>query len=216
MINDDSKGKKVHHRPAGLSLDQLQSVMASTEKSLDDLNHKNRILPKVEKDGSSECPFAEDLYADKEEAAQKLTKRLQELRSFLPQIDEKIARFKSNLNRIDNDGKAISYDKAKDEYHSAKRAQESKYNKALQQKKDVLELLKKGKEMLKKANAKKYPGKKPKKAFRPPPILPKGVLPPIDIPNSLYPGKKIDSSVTSPKTGLDDLISIGPLTRRPF
>ena len=60
-------------------------------------------LPAVEDDGYSECPFAEELYANKEEAQTKLAECLVSLRAMLNAIDQELTRCNGNQARISSD-----------------------------------------------------------------------------------------------------------------
>ena len=196
-------------------LSRLGLTMEAAEKSLKNLSNKVRVLPKVGKDGSSECPFAEKLYDQKDQAIKAAEKLVRELRDLLKPLDEKISRCKGNLARVSSDMGAIQSDEAKSEYQSAKRAQEFQYRRVIEQKKALLELLNKAEQMLKKARAKKYPAEKSKKSSSPSAdVLLEAVKSPFS-PAAPFLGSLPRLPNPLLKTEIPDLVSLGPLTRRP-
>lgn len=57
-----------------------------------------RQLPKVDKDGNSECPFAEELYARKEEAVEQVKSCLRKLYEYANWIEEQLGRCRQNAS----------------------------------------------------------------------------------------------------------------------
>ena len=167
MINQKEHSTEWKKSEEVLHINDLKSAMAYFESTLEHLQQKSKVLPNVEKDGSSKCLFAEDLYADKEEAVLKVTDRLRKIRGYLPLIDREIARCTKNLNTISSDQQKLHDENAREQYKSALHAQQYQYQKAIDQKKLLLELIEHAEQMLKQANTKKYPGKKPEKRIRP-------------------------------------------------
>ena len=197
-----------------VSLERLDSSMQSLRSALDKLKSKTDVLPLVEKDGSSECPFAEDLYADKEEALENAEKCLQGARGYLPLLDREITRCSRNLSTISADKGNLHDENAKDQYQSALEAQKRIYQKKVESKKELLKLLQQAEQLLSKARAKNYPGKKPEKQFRPPLPAWGGMTPVGTVSQPLeYKPAPVSRPVLAPNE-LNNLVSLGPLSRK--
>lgn len=194
-----------------LNIRDLDSAMASFRSELEHLSKRIDILPRVEKDGSSECHFAEDLYADKEEAAEKVAQRLRDISGYMPLVEREITRCCNNLTTISSDKGRLRDDEAIAQYQHALRAQQHHYQKAVERRKALQELIQQAEQLLSKANAKQYPGKKPKKRFRPPAGAFGGLPVPrvsMAAPISISPAFDRPSL---PRSELGDLLSLGPL-----
>ena len=61
-------------------------------RAIEKLGVKENALPKVEADGQSECSFAEQCYAQKEEIVGELRRLIAVFRSYVPAIDAEVAR----------------------------------------------------------------------------------------------------------------------------
>lgn len=194
-----------------LNIKDLDSAMDSFRSELEHLSKRIDILPRVEKDGSSECHFAEDLYADKEEAAEKVAQRLRDIKGYMPLAEREIARCSHNLSTISSDKGRLRDDEAITQYQDALHAQQYHYQKAVERRKALQELIQQAEQLLSKANTKKYPGKKPEKRFRPPVGLLGGLPSPgasMAAPISISPAFDRPSL---PRSELGDLLSLGPL-----
>lgn len=159
-------------------IDYLNSAMISLKKHAEELQDKLSYLPTVIKGHSSDNPFNEELHAIKEEVAEKVSKGLQDIKDYLPVIQRKVASCAKNLAIIHSDKQKLRDQNAIEKYKSALRAQQMHYIKAVDQRKSLLELIKQVDKLLKQANAKKYPGKKPEKRNSHPP-LPLGPVSPL-------------------------------------
>lgn len=202
-----------HKRPQNLQ--DLKSAMASLESALEQLKTKVRTLPRVESDGSSECPFAANLYIDKEEATEKVNQRLQEVRGYLPLLEREIARCSHNLSTISADKGNLHDEKAIEQYQAALHAQQHHYQKAIDQKMTLLDLIKRVEQLLKGAEAKKYPGSTPERKFQPPPAVLGGPAAPGRALPSLNPMPEPTPSPALPRSELGNLLSLGPLPGKP-
>jgi len=147
MINQKERLANWKPREKALHVKDLKSAMAALEGDLEHLQQKYKVLPKVEEDGSSECPFAEDLYAAKEEAVEKVNDRLQEVRGYLPVIEREIARCSKNLNTISSDQQKLHDENAKEKYQNALHAKQHQYGKAVDQRKALLEMIKRAEQL---------------------------------------------------------------------
>jgi hypothetical protein len=201
--NQQTRPKEVD----GLSLKDVDSFIHYMNGLLEELTSKVRALPKVDQEGNSECPFAEDLYAQKDECMEKVEQESQKLQPYLVLVEEEIARCRANLGRISSDASSLNLDEAKERYDAAKRSQESQYNNALRQRKALTDLVSRTKETLALAQSRAFPGRKPPKSSRPP----AGAFGGWGGTGSRNGASKVPPGRPSLKNEIDSLISLGPL-----
>ncbi|MDY6838835.1 MAG: hypothetical protein SWH78_12770 [Thermodesulfobacteriota bacterium] len=139
--------------------------MTHTDKVLAQLAQKVRVLPKVDEKGRSECPFAEDLYAAKEEAAEKVREVLDKMPGYLRAVDREILRCKRNLAQVRSDAASLHLDKAQGKYHSAQENYRFQHKKYMQVRQRLIDLRSQAQKALQKACANKWPAGKPQKKF---------------------------------------------------
>jgi hypothetical protein len=190
-----------------LSLKDVDSAMEYMAKLLGTLETKINVLPKVDERGDSECPFAEDLYAQKEEEMEKVRKHLEKLRGLLVILENEITRLRCNLSRVQTDGSSLHLESAKERYQSAKQGLEHHINKNQDKKKKILNLMSRAEKMLSLAGAKKWPSGKPK-AHKQVPSITSGQT--KDFGNTLSSGTSSHSGL-SLNTEVKNLFSLGPL-----
>lgn len=151
--------------------EEVNSLLSGTEELLNTL--RNRLaLPRVEPDGSSECAFAENMYAEKEECEAKVNGRLNTLRDCLVSLDGGIQRCRHNLSTISGGATKMHIAEAARGYANAYNAQGMQHQKAVELRKRVWAMIQKVEAALQKSRGKQYPGKKPEKSFRPPMPMP--------------------------------------------
>jgi hypothetical protein len=180
---------------------------------LEEHDSKVERLPAVDPDGRSECPFAEGLYAEKEELTERVEKESKKIRPYLEIVDREVERCVANLGRINSDGNSLSLDVAREKYGQAKRAQEAEYEKAIQQRRALIGLMAWAAKAIAEARSKVFPGgKKTPHSFRPPFNVPEGRR--MDSGNEGT-GKPL---IVQPsfKAEIDSLISLGPLKNKNF
>jgi hypothetical protein len=120
-------------------------------------------LPKVDEKGYSECPFAEELYAYKEQAERVVVRESKKLQPYLELVKQERERCRKNLNRLRVDMNSLNLDEAKKKYEIAKHSLKRKYNKAVYQRTLLIDLIKRTDELLKVSRAKKWPLGKPQR-----------------------------------------------------
>jgi len=191
----------------GLSLKDVDSFIHYMNGLLEELSSKVGALPKVDQEGNSECPFAEELYVQKDECMEKVERESQKLQHYLVLVEEEVARCRSNLERISADASSLNLDEAKERYDAAKRSQESQYNNVLRQRKALTDLASRTQKMLALARSKAFPGRNPQKSFR----APAGAFGGWGATGS--PSGTSDGIPGRPlfKNEIDSLISLGPL-----
>jgi septal ring factor EnvC (AmiA/AmiB activator) len=207
MPSNENMNQGKTKRQEDFSLKDVDSFISYMNRLLEQLLSKAQVCPKVDQEGNSECPFAEDLYAEKEEFSEKVEKESKKIQRFLQVVDQEIDRCSNNLERISADSRSLNSDEAKEKYAIAQRAQEAEYKKAIQQRRALTELISKTEKVLALARAKTFPGRKPQKSFRPP----AGAL-------GGWGGNSSMNGATAArpsfKTEIDRLISLGPLGRK--
>ena len=180
----------------------FDSLIAEAERRISALESSTRVLPKVDDEGSSDCPFAGNLYTQKEEAEEKVIEIIGRLERYQDLVEKELARCRRNLKRIELDAKTVRLKTVKDKYYQAANAQESEYLKAVQQKKTLKELISRCNEVLANSRKKRWPGKKPvkkEKTRSAPPVKTRAML-------------QRESQKSSAKSGdLNGLFSLGPL-----
>ena len=194
-----------------LSLRDVDSFILSMNRYVEELLNKVKVLPRVDPKGNSECPFAEDLYAEKEEAAEKVEMDSRKLRSYLRLVEEEIARCTANSERISADARSLYLDEAKERYAVAGQTQDYQTTRAIQQRKALTDLISKIEKALALARSNVFPGRKPKKSFQPP----VGALGSWGATGSAdRTAPKSFSERPSFETEINSLISLGPLGRK--
>jgi hypothetical protein len=199
---------------ADLDLKDVDSYTSFLEKLLETLQSKINVLPKVDDKGRSECPFAENLYAQKEEATSNVIEELKKASRYLALLEQEISRLRQNLAQIESDTGALHLDQAKEKYITAKRSQEIHIEKNIHRKMRLSDLIARAEKLMQLAHKKKWPGGKPKERFRTPPLMaggPTGVgatgfqnaIPDVPLPPS-----------PAFKTEIDSLMTLGPLGKK--
>ena len=201
----------------------LNRISEEAEKCMKELESRTSYLPIVEQDGSSECPFAEDLYAQKEEAEDKFRDLLSDLNGQIPLLTDDIVRHRRNLKQISSDKEKLTTPQPKGSYSSAEQQLQSDLHRALRIQSRVGDILKRAKLALEIAESKKFPGRKPqRKGFSPGASAPASPIPlrePVAVmpPPVMFPGGVLPAGpvVSSPGPALGGptggLLSSGPL-----
>jgi len=100
------------------------SLLRQVDGCIDALVKAMDILPRIHKDGSSECPFAEEFHADKEEIQRELQSLAGQLHKHYESASEELKRCKHNRNVISDDGGRLYGPAAKNAYDRAQKASE--------------------------------------------------------------------------------------------
>jgi hypothetical protein len=77
------------------------------------------MLPKVDANGYSECPYAAQIYRQKDEAAAKVGKVLEHVRNLLTTVEKEVARCRKRLAYLEEHVDEIHDPRTKDGYGSA-------------------------------------------------------------------------------------------------
>ena len=172
------------------------STYREVSSLLENLDHKIHSLPKVDEQGQSECPFAEKLYAEKEESAQELCEALSRLKEELQRILHQIASVKHDLSSITSDAGLVQLDAVSQKYNEAE-AEGWRRLKTLEEQKQILqELLQQGEALLSESKQRSWPGKEPPKSSGPQFPIPLDIVP---IPGKGNPGSLPGSQNNNPQ-----------------
>ena len=139
---------------------QFHGAAQELEQGIKELEAK-MALPLVEPDGDSDCPFAEHLYAQKEEAEAKLVHTMSWFEDLLPVLDRKVERCRRNRSLVHSHAEMLNGVDPKKKYESAKRGLQQQYQEALDERKQAGFLLEKAKLVLARSQSLKFPGKIP-------------------------------------------------------
>jgi hypothetical protein len=181
---------------------ELRRVLAGITEHIEQLDRAMSSLPHVNKEGGSECGFAEDLFAQKEELEREVIEDANRLLGDKRSIDHDVARCRNNRARIQVDSGKLNRDEARDCYSRAEEAAEREYREAVQDKDAISIVLARAQAVLKVSATRKYPGREPQRQSPPAgPGAPEG-------PDPRTPAAGIGRE-------LDGLLSIGPLEETP-
>lgn len=155
-----------------ITIAEVESFVDTVDTCVEQLLQATRQLPQVDDDGSSECPFAEQLYAEKEEAQRDAEICLEKLGEYIEWVEDQISRCKGNLSIISSGLQQLNTDAARDRLSEAEDNLEA-FGKKLSELHDkVDEAMKKLDSALAESVPKRFPGKIPQKypPFSEPPM----------------------------------------------
>ena len=150
----------------------LKSFLGLAERDVGHLQSLTNSLPVVEEDGSSECPFAEKLFAEKEEAERKVAGHVQKLNRCLVELGRELDRCRGNLQRIEVDQQSLRLTKPINEYSRAALAQRDQCYHAQNDQEAVTIVLSRAEAVLEAARNHKFPGREPRNRSSSAPPLP--------------------------------------------
>lgn len=149
---------------------------------IQNLMRKLDILPNVDASGNSECPFAEDLFAQKEEAVAELEADLKELRGIEQLLNDELGVCQRNLDQVGADRGGLNTGPAQGAYDltTEKLTEQAK---GLRRRRDtVVMLMDLVSVALKRAGLIRFPGRAPRQSLGAPGlggIGPSLTLPPM-------------------------------------
>jgi coenzyme F420-reducing hydrogenase alpha subunit len=187
-----------------LDLNGLKSFISFLDELVENLKTKVGVLPVVDDKGGSECPFAEQLYFQKEEAEEKLNEHLKKGAQYVDLLSKEISKGHENLSRIKSDRSSLNNPQAKEKYEFATKAQKQNINKNIEQLRELEDVISKATECLRISKSSQWPLGKPKeRGFG-------------SSNNSNSPKRQHETDLSGPslKTEANSLISIGPLSGR--
>lgn len=183
---------------------ELRGKLAEYIRLVDELESAMTSLPHVQDGGGSECPFAGELYAKKEELEAKVIDAVKHMHSFMADLNRELQRHKANLARIQSDAERLNLQETQQEYDTAETEQAALCRRMAQDRDAITVALGKAEAVLKVSQQRKHP---------------KGV--PAQKGPQLGPGPQLPVSGT-PQTHprglgkeIKDLFPLGPLGKGP-
>ena len=159
--------------------EQLESDVRHVEHLIEEMVRATKALPPVDEQGVSECPFAEDLYAQNERRVAELQEKVLGLRNKLPSLDREIQRWCTNIGVVAAGHGKLHGDQAKDDFAQASGTLNLQYDRFMELRNRVVMVIQEARAAIGQAMLKQYPGKIPDQR---PPIAPPGVSAPDMVP----------------------------------
>lgn len=194
--SDQASGSKGHNIPRG---EALRTYLAHVTASVEKLERSLQSLPRVDDQGGSDCPFAEDLYAQKEALEAEVSSAAPTLRAYLAGLEQELSRCAQNLGKVRGAAGRIATAGVVEALDSAAKEAEDAVYRATTDRDAVELVLPRVEAALKVARTQTYPGKEPKRR-----MLPRVPGPDGQAPHG--PGPSLGRE-------LEDVFSLGPLSR---
>jgi hypothetical protein len=192
-------------------LKDIKTYMEALHESIKDLQAATEILPKVDEKGSSECPIAQTLYAQKEEAEEKVIEKRKKASGYLDLVKQEINRWRQNLTQIMADADDLNLPQAREEYNRARESTSIQIERNVELHQELLDLISMAEEHLQLAQKKKWSLGKPKESFGQMPVLGGGLN---DVGHTEFKSEATVAPIVQKpalNTEIDSLISLGPL-----
>ncbi len=142
----------------------LSSLVAATKRNIEKVRSAMRVLPPVKEDGSSDCPFAEQLFYKKEKAARELQARCPSLQECLGAVEQECAKRNRERGRIGADARAVMLPESQNHYQDALAAQNARCREVAQQRQELAQLITQVEHVLQEAAKEKWPLGEPRGA----------------------------------------------------
>ena len=120
----------IRETPAHRYDGNLYSLLSDIKRDLEELDSVVRSLPRVDRDGGSECPFADKIYAKKELAAHKVAELLVQAREALAVTDNEIDRLNHNIDIIVRDSDEVVTPATQKKYDDASTSEREQLSRA--------------------------------------------------------------------------------------
>jgi len=122
-----------------------------------------RVLPRVDRDGHSDCPFAEELYARKEEWEAKLRDGLASLQAELRKVEEALTLCRRRGAVVEGDQSRLTGEDAKRRYADAQARLEEECEQYIRMRRDLTRAIETIGKALATGSLKQYPGRRPRR-----------------------------------------------------
>ena len=144
-----------------VDLKEAEKCLESTKKCMEDLDRSVHSLPSVDEKGNSECPFAEELYAKKEELQKTLEARLKDLFEMMKAVDAEIKRCGKNLAVVTAHQDRIHSETVRDQYSDEELKLAARIKQLTEIREQIQKAIKAVQEALAESKARYYPGSEP-------------------------------------------------------
>lgn len=210
-----ANGKSTNERN-NLELKDVESFIRILRDKIQKVHEAVARLPKVDSKGRSECPFAEDLYAESDKLLHEFRLLREKIPGYMNLLDQEIVRFKNNLNQLQSGTSALKTAQPKEQFKFASQAYQFHYNKYLNTKRELTELAAESDQVVKQAANKRWPLGKPKKKPTYPMVRMNTTGPAS---NPYLSGNKnpmSSGSLSSASNEVNNLLSLGPVADAGF
>jgi hypothetical protein len=160
---DMENGESGAHR-LEYDFDEFITFRAGFSGKIGGLEAALSFLPAVDKDGNSDCPFAESLYAKKEEAAEFVPAWIEDMEeNYLPAIRREIERTQSNQEVLDEAVNEMGLNAAQQQLYRGLDRQQGYLHRLIEEMQSMEEDLAWARRVLDKSNERKWPKGNPRK-----------------------------------------------------
>ena len=146
-----------------ICLSAVESHLQKSQAAVEKLERTAGRLPKVDQDGNSECPFAEQWYAEKEAAQKELNDCLQKMDEYRQWVDKEIHGCRNDLSVTTAHEERLHKDSPREHYSDAEAKISGNLRHLAKVKEQIEALFKQMQKSIQKACRKYYPGKIPGK-----------------------------------------------------
>ncbi|HBG25748.1 MAG: hypothetical protein A2Y10_20275 [Planctomycetes bacterium GWF2_41_51] len=140
-----------------ITIQDVESILQHTESCIGNLDSAAGQLPRVEEDGSSECPFAKELYDKKEEAQKKVEACLNRLHECHKWCMEQINKCKNNLVIVSANADRLNDDLPLQDFTEAEVKLSAMYKKVIRLNEKIEKMVKKCQKAIQHASQKQFP-----------------------------------------------------------
>lgn len=154
-----------YQNPMRYSLSNARWLIDRSMAAAAELRRDGDMLPRVEPDGNTACPHAEDLYYKKEKAAQFVNDDLGELQRFLVSCTATISLLQHKSHEVAGQREGLHSDGAKDYFANAERKLAEELRDHQQMRSDLRLAITEVQATLREAGTKQFPGGNPRGPF---------------------------------------------------
>ena len=140
----------------------IEGAVKHAESRVRELIEATKVLPRVDEEGSSECPFAKDLYAKKEEKREMVAQVLAQLPDNLNRVNNEIERCEANRSRIASDGQSLHGDAVRDHYDEADNTLTLERERLITLRRRIQQVIETAQKALATADSKRFPRTDPR------------------------------------------------------
>lgn len=152
-VDDDYKNENLR--------EYFDSYVTEAERAVEDLLHAFKFLPSVDKNGGSDCPVAESLYAQKEEKQNKARRLLTRFRRYISCIEHEMEKALSTLGRVQGVAASLHSDAPRRELSDGVQKAQYAYSRLVSQRERAAFTVKQLASALSEADRKQWPLDKP-------------------------------------------------------
>lgn len=150
---------------ARYSAAEARALIKRALVSAAELRRDTDTLPRVNADGSSECPFSENLFYRKERTAQFVRDDLRQLRDFLTSCTNHIAIGQNKIHELAHEREALNGKAAQDCFAKAELHWQAQLQNDQQVRRDLIDTIAEVEATLREAGARQFPGGDPRGPF---------------------------------------------------